>query len=155
MSKQLKNHIRNLNKGKGATFDYIKVEDIRDLLKGRFSSISKLESIEEYQLGIIQMGSIIEMVLYQYYDKKITGLENLINIAGRDNIISKPDKSLLQMLQHMRNYIHLHLFYKSKDDVTRERFNGLFMIFKDLLDKIRDKFQDKEFIENPPDWAKI
>lgn len=101
------------------------------------------------------MGSIIEMVLYQYYDKKITGLENLINRARRDNLISEPDKSLLQMLQHMRNYIHLHLFYKSKDDVTRERFNGSFMIFKDLLDKFRDKFHDKEFLENPPDWARI
>ena len=155
MSKQLRNHFKNLNKGKGVTFDYIKVEDIRDLLKERFYSISKLESIEEYQLGLIQMGSIIEMVLYQYYDKKITGLENLINRARRDNLISEPDKSLLQMLQHMRNYIHLHLFYKSKDDVTRERFTGSFMIFKDLLDKLRAKFLDKEFLENPPDWAKI
>lgn len=155
MSKRLRNHIKNLNKGKGATFDYIKDEDIRDILKERFNSISKLESIEEYQLGLIQMGSIIEMVLYLYYDKKITRLENLINRARKNNIITKPDKSLLQMLQHLRNYIHLSILIKSKDDITKERFNASFMIFKELLDKFRENFQDKEFRENPPDWAMI
>ena len=41
MSKRLRNHIKILNKGKGATFDYIKDEDIRDILKERLTSLQK------------------------------------------------------------------------------------------------------------------
>ena len=145
MRKRLKNHMKNLNKRKGSTFDYIHEEDIMDILIERFNSISKLESIDEYQLGLIQMGSIVEMVLYQYYYQKIEGLENLINRARNDNIISEPDKSLLKMLQYLRNYIHLPKFIKSKDDITNERFKASFMIFKELLDKFREKFQERDF----------
>lgn len=145
--------MENFNKGKGASFDYIKDSTIKDILKKRFTSISKLESIEEYQLGLIQMGSMIEMVIFVYYDKKIIGLENLINRARNDNIISESDKKLLQMLQHLRNYIHLHIFIQSKDKITKNRFTASFMLFRELLDKFREEFQKKEFWKNPPGWA--
>ena len=89
------------------------------------------------------MGSIIEQLFKTYYNISAK-TSNLINKAANDNIISKSDKAFLEMLNHMRNYIHIEEYLKSKDEIDEGRFKGSIEIFESLLIKFEKLFRNKE-----------
>lgn len=123
-------------------FEYINKLEIREEIINRYLQIYKLASIGMYGLGLILMGSIIEQLLKIYYEipAKTT---DLINRARSDNLISKSDKAFLEMLNHMRNYIHIGEKLKFKDEIDEGRFKGSIEIFESILKKFEKSFNDK------------
>lgn len=124
-------------------FQYIDELEIKEEIINRYLQIFKLASIGIYKLGLILMGSIIEQLLKTYYNISAKTVD-LINRAGIENIISKSDKSFLEMLNHMRNYIHIEEDLKFKDEIDESRFRGSIEIFESLLKKFERLFRNKK-----------
>ncbi len=124
-------------------FEYIDDLEIKEEIINRYLQIFKLASSGMYKLGLILMGSIIEQLLKTYYNLSAK-TSDLINKARTDNIISKADKSFLEMLNHMRNYIHIEEYLKSKDKIDESRFKGTVEIFESFLLKIKGLFINKK-----------
>ncbi|MFW9969691.1 MAG: hypothetical protein ACFFDF_05780 [Candidatus Odinarchaeota archaeon] len=123
-------------------FKYVNDLEIREEIINRYLQIFKLASLGMYKLGLILMGSILEQLLTTYYNISAK-TSDLINRAGNDNLISKSDKAFLVMLNHMRNYIHIQEYLKSKDEIDESRFKGSREIFESLLKKFEKLFNEK------------
>ncbi|MHA2218306.1 MAG: hypothetical protein ACXACY_20425 [Candidatus Hodarchaeales archaeon] len=129
----------SINRFSKISFNFIKDDQIKKELKKRFTDIRRLKSQEYYLYCLILMGSIIEQLLKTYYGVSAK-TEDLINRAKGEGIISNSDKTQLQFINSTRNYIHIEEFINSRDEITENKFNLSFEVFKEVLEKIKKLF---------------
>ena len=67
----------------------------------------------------------------------------LIERALKDDLISKNEKEILDILRNLRNFIHIHLFIKSKEVITEKKFLGISQFFEDFLERFEVYFTKK------------
>ena len=134
-----------INKFSKMSFNYIQDDKIKRELKRRFVDIRRLKSQEYYLYCLILMGSIIEQLLKTHYGISAK-TEVLINRAKGEGIISNSEKTQLQFINYTRNYVHIEEFISSGDEITETKFNLSFQVFKEVLEKIKGLFYDKNDI---------
>ena len=127
-------------------FNYIQDLKIKEEIETRYMQIFTLASNELYLLASIIMGTILEQLPRIYYDSSEYTFSRLIVKARENKIISRTEHDLLRILEHIRNYIHIHVYIESDDIINKKKFDGSFHIFEESLDKLRAQIISKSRI---------
>lgn len=89
------------------TFDFIKNEELKIILKRDYSSAKKCLQYKLWKPCIILYASIIEAIILEY-NPKAKDYYDALKLAVDKKIISATDYHKIHIIRDLRNYVHLH-----------------------------------------------
>jgi len=109
--------------------------------------VYEFKNMENYKDAIIKMGSIIEYVVSEWLTRNSHPNPN--NFGNKLNILEHLSKTRLtgkitqtnwrianQIIRDYRNYIHLHLYFSSGNNLTKAEFNSLEPVYQKILQEL-------------------
>ena len=123
------------------SFEFIGDENIEQELVKRYKDVLKFGNLEMYLYASIILGTIIEQILRSYYNNINTKfINNIRRACETDNLISNADKTVLEKLDHIRNYIHVNLLVESSDIISKTNYESYLDTLNDFIRKFKGYF---------------
>ena len=135
-------------------FDFISDEAFRKILKRDYTELQLCHQSEAAKSVLIMSGSIIEAILVDYLinfksenitESKVLGLElyALLELAAKEELISKSTKDLSTVLKNYRNLIHPGREIRKKEKFDNETANIAVSLLKIVINEIREKYYEQ------------
>ncbi len=123
------------------SFEFIGDENIEQELVKRYKDVLKFGNLEMYLYASIILGTIIEQILRSYYNNINTKfINNIRRACETDNLMSNADKTVLEKLDHIRNYIHVNLLVESSDIISKTNYESYLDTLNDFIRKFKGYF---------------
>lgn len=152
-------------------FEYVSDGLFQEILKRDYIELKKCQQSESYKAVLLLCGSILEALLVDYFtgtlpagtSKKTileANLETLLDMAEKEGIINKSERSLASVLKDYRNLIHPGREVRKKEAFDKSTVEIAVLVLDSLLKKLEIKFKEKfpttaeDIIDNlEEDWS--
>lgn len=135
-------------------FDFVGDRNFQHILKRDFGEVQKCIEIGANKAAIVISGSILETILTDYFSENLPegktrtnilslGMNDLLELAVQENVISQSDNNLATVLKTYRNFIHPGREIRSTETLDNTTTKMGQSILELLLTKIEKKYKER------------